>query len=129
MNDFSPPAHIALTVGDISVSREWYKRLLGLDPIIDHHAGLYEEVVFLFPNGFVMALHSFPDGRKDAFDERRTGLDHLAFNVSSRADLDTWEKRLDEMGIEHGKIVDTPDGSALAFRDPDNIQLEFWANP
>jgi len=34
--------------------------------------------------------------------------------------------RLDALGIEHGEILDRPYGSGLAFRDPDNIQLEFF---
>ncbi len=37
--------------------------------------------------------------------------------------------RLDELGIAHGEIVDADFGSGLAFRDPDNIQLEFFAPP
>jgi hypothetical protein len=36
---------------------------------------------------------------------------------------------LDELGVAHGEIVDAPFGSGLAFRDPDNIQLELFAPP
>jgi hypothetical protein len=35
--------------------------------------------------------------------------------------------RLDDLGIAHSGIVDADYGSALAFRDPDNIALEFFA--
>ena len=38
-------------------------------------------------------------------------------------------ERLDELGVAHGEIVDAPFGSGLAVRDPDNIQLEFFALP
>ena len=37
--------------------------------------------------------------------------------------------RLDELGIEHGGIVDAHYGSGLSFRDPDGIALEFFAPP
>ena len=37
--------------------------------------------------------------------------------------------RLDELGIQHGSIVDANYGSGLSFRDPDNIALEFFAPP
>lgn len=129
MNDFSPPGHLALTVSDLSVSIPWYRRLFGMDPALDDDSGHVRRVVWAFPSGFAFGLFSHPDGAKDRFDERRTGLDHLSFNVAHRSALDEWLSRLDDLGIEHGKIVDTPGGSALAFRDPDNIQLEFWANP
>jgi len=49
--------------------------------------------------------------------------------VKDRAALEEWAHRLDALGIEHGKIVDASYGSGLAFRDPDNIQLEFFAPP
>ncbi|MDQ1703720.1 MAG: hypothetical protein QOF18_86, partial [Frankiaceae bacterium] len=38
-----------------------------------------------------------------------------------------WEIRLNELGIPNGGIVDTSNYSALSFRDPDNIALEFFA--
>jgi len=38
-------------------------------------------------------------------------------------------ERLDELGVAHGEIVDAPFGSGLAFRDPDNIALAFFAPP
>jgi len=43
--------------------------------------------------------------------------------------LSKWEKRLNELGIAHGGIVDASYGSGLSFRDPDNIALEFFAPP
>ena len=40
-----------------------------------------------------------------------------------------WERRLDDLGISHGGIVDAHYGSGLSFRDPDGIALEFFAPP
>ncbi len=37
--------------------------------------------------------------------------------------------RLNELGVEHGGIVDTSYGSGLSFRDPDGVTLEFFAPP
>jgi catechol-2,3-dioxygenase len=78
-----------------------------------------------------LGLHAFPEGvaAGDAFQERRLGLDHVAFGVPDRAALEQWEKRLDELGIAHGDIVDAHYGSAISFRDPDGIALEFFAPP
>jgi catechol-2,3-dioxygenase len=62
-------------------------------------------------------------------DEYRVGLDHLAFGVDSRAQLEDWKKRFDDLGIVHGQIKDASYGSGLSFRDPDNNALEFFALP
>jgi glyoxylase I family protein len=56
-------------------------------------------------------------------------LDHLAFGCANRDELATWQTRLGELGIQRGSIVDANYGSALSFRDPDNIALEFFAPP
>jgi glyoxylase I family protein len=62
----------------------------------------------------------------DSFDEFRTGLDHFAFGVSSRAELESWIPELERRGITFSPIAETPIGSVIVFRDPDNIQLELW---
>jgi hypothetical protein len=68
--------------------------------------------------------HGHPDG---PFDEFRTGLDHLAFGVSDRTELELWETELGRRGdIPFTPIADTSIGSVIVLRDPDNIQLELW---
>ncbi|MFC6934681.1 VOC family protein [Actinomadura yumaensis] len=61
------------------------------------------------------------------FDHRRTGLDHLAFAVADRAELDAWAKRFAELGIAHSPVAETAFGPVLCFRDPDGVQLELFA--
>jgi len=66
---------------------------------------------------------------KDAFDPFRVGLDHMSFNVESRAILEAAMAQLEERGIPHGGITElAPFGIALLpFKDPDGIQLEICA--
>jgi glyoxylase I family protein len=69
-------------------------------------------------------------GEHDAFDERRTGLDHVAFSVETREALDEWAAKLTAAGIEHSGAIDVPPGAILNFRDPDGIALAlFWDRP
>jgi catechol-2,3-dioxygenase len=129
MSDFPSISHVVITVNDLAVSVPWYERLLGSRPLLDEDTGPYRHVVFRL-GGALLSLHHFPDGRHDErFDERRPGLDHLSFGCADRDALEAWQKRLDELGIAHGGIVDANYGSALSFRDPDNIALEFFAHP
>jgi glyoxylase I family protein len=129
MPSFPTLAHVALTVTDLSRSVPWYQRLIGADPVLDEDTGPFRHVVFAI-GGTLLGLHQFPEGVTGGpFDERRVGLDHVAFACASRAELETWRARLDELGLSHGDIVDAGYGSGLSFRDPDNIALEFFAPP
>jgi glyoxylase I family protein len=131
MTDFPAIAHVAVTVSDLSRSVAWYRELIGTDPVLDEDTDAgFHHTVFLM-GGTLLGLHAFPEGvaAGDAFQERRLGLDHVAFGVADRAALEQWGKRLDELGVAHGGVVDAHYGSALSFRDPDGIALEFFAPP
>ena len=130
MPQFPTIAHVALTVSDLERSVPWYQQLFDADPILDEDTGPFRHVVWLLGGQTLIGLHQFPDlADALAFDERRIGLDHVAFSCGGRGDLEAWEARLDELGITHGGIVDAAYGSGLSFRDPDNIALEFFAPP
>jgi glyoxylase I family protein len=129
MTDFPPMTHVALTVTDLSVSVPWYRELLGSEPVLDEDTGPFHHTVFALGD-MLFGLHEFPEPADvSRFDERRPGLDHVAFGVVDRGVLEKWERRLDDMGIAHGGIVDAHYGSGLSFRDPDNIALELFAPP
>lgn len=130
MATFPSITHVALTVSDLDRSREWYRRLFDADPVIDEDTGPFHHAVWALDGGTLVGIHKFPEGSEEtAFDERRMGLDHLAFGCTGRSDLAQWEQRLNDLGIAHGGIVDASYGSGLSFRDPDNIALEFFAPP
>jgi catechol-2,3-dioxygenase len=120
---------VALTVTSLDRSVPWYRALFDSDPVLDEDTGPFRHVVWLV-GGTLVGLHQFPDLKSaDPFDERRPGLDHMAFSCANRAELETWERHLNELGISHGGVVDANYGSGLSFRDPDNIALEFFAPP
>jgi catechol-2,3-dioxygenase len=129
MADFPTIAHVALTVSDLDQSVPWYESLFGTQPVLDEDTGPFRHVVWLVGQTLV-GLHQFPDSASsEQFNERRIGLDHLAFACANRSELAEWEARLNELGIAHGGIVDASYGSGLSFRDPDNIALEFFSPP
>jgi len=118
---------VALTVTDADLSAEWYCSLLNMQIAL---SGDSEDVKFRVladpKSGWMVGVRQYPAGSGDKFDEFRTGLDHLAFGVATRAELEDWERVLSARGITFTPIVETPIGSVIVFRDPDNIQLEFW---
>ena len=120
-------AHVTLTVSDLDRSVQWYERLFEVKLVLDESPGPFRRAVWLVGGQTLVGLHQFPDP-SDAcpFDERRIGLDHLAFTCRTRRDVEAWEVRLEELGIANGGIVDAAYGSGLSCRDPDNIALEFF---
>jgi glyoxylase I family protein len=127
--EFPAITHVALTVSDLDRSVPWYTTLFGAEPVLDEDTGPFRHVVWLVGQTMI-GLHHFPDPASDQpFNERRVGLDHLAFAAADRSELVAWEARLNELGVVNGGIVDASYGSGLSFRDPDNIALEFFAPP
>lgn len=103
---------------------------MGLVRVSDHRrADGTGQLAKLHPSsGLVLALRSC-DPDDDRVDETRIGLDHLAFGVRDRAELEVWTVALRERGIPHGSITDMPFGSGITVRDPDGIQVELFAPP
>ena len=129
MPDFPALAHVAVTVNDLGRSRPWYQQLFGSAPVLDEDTGPFHHVVWLL-GGTLIGIHQHSQpSSSEPFDEKRPGLDHVAFGCANRAELEQWEAHLNGLGIAHGGIVDAPYGSGLSFRDPDNIALEFFAPP
>lgn len=119
--------HLRLTVTDIARSEAFYTDVVGFKKLMDLPPG-----VLLHNGTILLGLGPSPDPDNapdnDRFSEARVGLDHLSFSVASRADLDSALQVFDQHNVSHGEIKDLgPDfGIAiLAFRDPDNIQLEL----
>ena len=129
MASFPGIAHVAVTVSDLEQSVPWYERLFDGKPVLDEDTGSFHHVVWLVGET-LFGIHQHPNPESnDAFSELRPGLDHVGFGVASRAELEQWQSRLDDLGVAHGGIVDAPYGSGLSFRDPDNIALELFAPP
>ena len=116
---------------DLDVSGPWYRALIGADPALDEHTDAgFRHIVWLLDGGTLFGIHQHDRTLEtEPFSEFRVGLDHVSFGCADRAELQKWASRLDELGIEHGGIVDAHYGSGLSFRDPDGIALEFFAPP
>ena len=127
MADITGAHHIALTVTDLERSASWYCDLLGMEVVFQGEDDTVRfKVLAHAGSGWVMGVREYAGKPDGPFDEFRTGLDHLAFGVSSRDELVAWENELEQRGIPFTPTAKTPIGTVVVFRDPDNIQLEFW---
>ena len=122
--------HVSITVTDIERSVPWYMDVLELDKLLEErhpHDDGYAIVLGKPDWSMCVGLHTHPTNDGERFAESRTGLDHVGFLVSSRAELDAWQRRLTELGVEQSPITDREGYAVLVFRDPDNVQLEFMS--
>jgi catechol 2,3-dioxygenase-like lactoylglutathione lyase family enzyme len=125
---------VILSVTDADRSAAWYCDLLGAEETgryvqPDGHTAL---VSITEPRSRLELCLACHGADAEMFSEFRTGLDHLEFLVSQHSDLDAWASRLDDLGIAHSGVKQPSytTNAMLTFRDPDNIQLEFfWRAP
>lgn len=119
--------HLGLTVTDLDRSASWYCEHLGFERLVRYSndgVGADVQVLGRPEVAFRLSLRRFAAGSREPFDERRVGMDHIALGVDDDSALDTWQQRLESAGITCSRS-DQPELSILAFRDPDNIQIEL----
>ena len=119
--------HVVLTVSNAERARAFYGELLGFETKVMQEGadgGFY----FVAGNVSVFVFASKQPLPADRFSEFRIGLDHLSFNAPSQAALDELANRLIAAGVDTKGVEQfAPTGNYyVAFRDPDNIQLEYW---
>ena len=123
--------HLTLNVQDVARSEEWYGEVLGFERVAGYQTEAFTRVILRHPeSGAILGLnrHRAPVAG-EPFDERRSGLDHLALRVTGRAALEAWLDRFDALGVPHSDVKPgaTPGSSLVTFRDPDGLQLEVFA--
>lgn len=132
--------HVAIRVRDPVASRRFYQDVLGFGfmeiPVSGEHisewqGGPAEGALLAMQAGDTFVILEPPlegTAPDDRFSERRIGVDHLAFGVDAREDLERLEGALRGAGVETEGIEHDPvlDKDYVAFRDPDNVQWEFY---
>ena len=127
-------AHVRLTVTDIERARQFYESVFGWPVLLevpDNADEATRQLLGFLYGGVVYDLGGTLLGlrpvAKDRFHEDRCGLDHIAFRMGSKDELDAAAAHLDELGVQHEPIKDIGPSYILEFRDPDNIALELAA--
>ena len=115
-------AHATLTVSDIVRTKKFYEDLFETRLEMDD-----ESSFSLLKVGIPCWFVQWEKDKNDRFDEKRVGLDHIAFKLETLDELQKVIAKLNKMkvpnvGLERfaGKYP------YIAFRDPDNIQTEFF---
>src|SRR6476620_3990627 len=127
MQTFSRVSHISFSVRDSEARARWWARLLDLSEI-DRVVGDGGRAILLMPppSRTIVEFQQHDGNQGDTFDPRRTGFDHMGFKVDTRADLDEWLTRFEQLGVTYSPIAEREYGAVLPFKDPDGIQFEMF---
>lgn len=117
--------HITIRVNDMDRARRFYSDVLGFDvQTVAPDLAFFQ----VGPTLYVLRspLPGTPEG--DRFSEYRIGVDHMAFAVQDRAELEKLVDALREASVHTEGIEIDPllNKEYVCFRDPDNVQLEFY---
>ena len=118
--------HLALSVGDLARSKEFYRKVLGflgfkLKYDLDSMAGWSNKKTLFW------IARADAEGRKHKHRKGDIGFHHYAFECSSRKDIDDLGAFLEKNDV---KIFDPPGEYyddkyyAVYFADPDGMKLE-----
>jgi catechol 2,3-dioxygenase-like lactoylglutathione lyase family enzyme len=120
-------SHVALTVTDAARSADLYARLFDGQIVFDDTDDVGPIKVLVAASSLMLGFRTHAKTKgKDTFDPARVGLDHIAFAVSDETELEKWQSKLDELGVKHSGIQQSPFGLHLNAKDPDNIQIEWF---
>ena len=132
--------HICIRVQDQERSRRWYENVLGfecvgLQPSKDQIATWRGQpasgkVVMMRAGDTYITLQPPLEGTApdDQFSEYRIGVDHLAFAIQERGELDILVDSLRSAGVPTEGVKTHPvlGKEYVVFRDPDNVQWEAF---
>lgn len=132
--------HITVRVQDPEASRRWYEEVLGLGfmeiPVDERVTGIWRGgptsgALYATQAGGTFVILAPPlEGtpEDDRFSEYRIGVDHLAFAVEDRSELDALVERLRAAGVHTEGVEVDPvlNKEYVCFRDPDNVQWEAY---
>jgi glyoxylase I family protein len=121
--------HITLNVTDLERARRFYAGVLGLT--VDQDFPGEKLRLRLDGTATRLVLCPPPPGTAvdDRFSENRVGLDHLAIGVPM-GEVARLAAVLTDAGVPNSGVKGDPPGPAMVtFRDPDNIQWEFFEQP
>jgi catechol 2,3-dioxygenase-like lactoylglutathione lyase family enzyme len=123
--------HIEINVSNINEAREFYGWLL-----YDLGYRLFQEweqgFSWTFEKTYLVFVQTEERFLEEGYHRKHTGLNHLAFYVESKEEVDDWTERIKAKGYtilyeEKHPYAGGIDHYAVFFEGPDRIKLELVA--
>lgn len=120
--------HIEINVSNLANSRHFYDKLFA-----DLGYELYQEwekgFSYRYQSTYLVFVQTEEAYLTPTYHRKQTGLNHLAFCLPKKAQVDALRERLRSDGVtllydEHYPHAGGPDHYAVFFEDPDRVKLE-----
>ncbi|MBW7930738.1 MAG: VOC family protein [Gammaproteobacteria bacterium] len=132
--------HSAYRCFDAEETRKFWEDIMGLELAaalsFDHISGTdtkldYMHLFFKLGDGNFVAFFDVPDHMRPDLFKRRSGLyHHIAMEVATEAELEAFEKRWRDAGLEVTSDLDHSFVRSIYTYDPNGIQTEIlWKAP
>jgi glyoxylase I family protein len=105
--------HLDFTVTDGDRAMQWWKEVMGFKLLAKWEEPGYRGWTMAHPCGLVVTAVTHAEGDASPFDERKVGLDHVAFRVSDLAALEAWANRLDALRVTHSGVKTFKDAAGV----------------
>lgn len=124
--------HIELYVSNLKKSKEfwgWLLSELGYKVYQEWDSG----ISYILGKTYLVLVQTEDAYQDIPYHRKRTGLNHLAFRLSSRADVDAYATALKERSVpilyeDRHPYAGGSDYYAVFFEDPDRIKVELVAD-
>ena len=127
MPAFERVSHISFSARDADACARWLADTLCFRVLDRVHGPDWHGILLLHPeSATILEFQQHDRNAGEPFDPRRTGLDHVGFQVTDRAALVEWQDHFAASGVDFTPIADREYGSVLTFRDPDGRQFEMF---
>ena len=132
MVDINGIAHIALSVKNISKSKDFYNELLPFFGLTLVHEG-DKSIYHVGARTGIMIQEIDENNKSEFFNQNNIGLHHFCFRARKKEDIDLIFKKLKKMkaviirGPKEGNWA--PGYYYILFEDPDGIRLEVTFVP
>jgi len=114
--------HLVFRVSELGRTERFYNALLG------QPAHKTEDSVMYMAGETRLFFTASTEPKTQPYDKEKVGLNHLAFGVHTRAELETIESKLNASGIAHSgiKIDQYGQKDYIWLDDPDGLRVEFY---
>jgi len=117
---------VKFPVSDLAASRAWYERVFGFRVTMEFpdEDGVVRGVAGVVPGlgDTDLALRENPEAAHGF-----AGFDPVSFGIADRAAADAWVARLDELSVEHSRVIDATIGWIVSFHDPDGTEIRLYS--
>lgn len=121
--------HVELYVCDLPKSLAFWRWLLG-ELNYERFQEWDRGESWKLRDTYIVFVQVDEDYAEPPYDRRRVGLNHIAFHVASRAEVDRLATEVTQRGspLLYGDRYRSEDYYAIYFQDPDGIKVELVAS-